>query len=63
MALQRWPLPGTITTLRGFLGFCNYYSEYVKDYASYAGPVQGNVKVGKEDAKKSSSASVFFHAT
>ena len=25
--LEKWPLPRTITSLRGFLGFCNYYNE------------------------------------
>ena len=42
MALQKWELPPVVTMLRGFLGACNYYATYVKDYASLAGPLYAN---------------------
>ena len=29
LPIQQWELPKTITELRGFLGLCNYFSEYV----------------------------------
>ena len=28
-ALEKWELSTTLRELRGFLGFCNYYEEYV----------------------------------
>jgi hypothetical protein len=35
-ALAKWPRPTNVTKLRAFLGFCNWYSDYVKDYATYS---------------------------
>ena len=60
MALEKWPLPTTISTLRGFLGFCNYYSEYVPDYASYAAPLQEMLKVDKVSGRKGSKTPVHY---
>ena len=28
-----WPVPDTVTQLRSFLGFCNYYRKFIWDYA------------------------------
>ena len=33
-ALEKWPRPSTVTELRAFLGFCNCYSDYVKNFAT-----------------------------
>ena len=33
-ALENWERPRTVTELRGFLGFTNYYSIYIQDYAN-----------------------------
>ena len=60
MPLEKWPLPKTITSLRGFLGFCNYYNEYFKDFAQYAGPLLEKLKVGKDLGKKGSKVAVQF---
>ena len=30
-AIEKWEVPKTVTALRAFLGFTNYYSSYVKD--------------------------------
>ena len=60
LPLAKWPLPTNITSLRGFLGFCNYYNEYVKDFAQYAGPLQDKLKVGRELGKKGSKLPVTF---
>ena len=32
-AIEKWQRPQTITGLRAFLGFTNYYSSYVQEYA------------------------------
>ena len=54
LALQKWELPPVVTMLRGFLGACNYYATYVKDYASLAGPLYAKLKLTREDGKKGS---------
>ena len=54
-ALQKWERPRTITQLRGFLGLANYYSQYVTNYASLAGPLMELLKVDKVVGKKWSS--------
>ena len=60
MPLEKWPLPKTITALRGFLGFSNYYNEYMKDFARYTGPLQEQLKVGKHLGRKGSKVAVQF---
>ena len=52
LSLQKWEVPETITALRGFLGFANYYSIYVKNFAQYAAPLQDLLKVDKDIGKK-----------
>jgi len=32
-ALKEWPLPATVTEMRQFLGFANYYRKFVRSYA------------------------------
>ena len=53
---QRKPIPGkvvaighleepkTVFELRAYLGFCNYYSGYIKMYAEYAAPMTTMLK-------------------
>ena len=38
LVVARWVRPTTITALRGFLGFANYYSSYVRGYAGIVAP-------------------------
>jgi hypothetical protein len=54
MALQKWPLPTTVTALRGFLGFTNYYSEYVPHYAEHVALLQDKLKLPHDLGKKNS---------
>ena len=37
-SLHHWEKPQTISELRSFMGFCNYYSGYVRMYAELSGP-------------------------
>ena len=53
-AIQKWPLPGTITEMRAFLGFTNYYAHYVPGYADIVAPLQDKLKVPRSEGKKGS---------
>ena len=44
--------PKTISELRSFMGFCNYYSGYVRMYADLLGPLHKMLQVGKFDGGK-----------
>ena len=50
-ALEKWPRPSNVTELRAFLGFCNWYSDYVEHFAKLAGPLQELLHLKKSDAK------------
>ena len=39
MAIVKWPRPKNITQVRSFLGFCNYYCKFIKNYAQIAKPL------------------------
>ena len=50
-AVKNWTVPKTVTDVRSFLGFTNYYRQFIKDYAKVARPL--NVLTsGKNAAKK-----------
>ena len=38
-AVAEWPVPVYVTDVRGFLGFCNYYRRYIRDYISITRPL------------------------
>ena len=38
-AISKWPQPQTITQMRSFLGFCNYYWKFIHNYAQVAKPL------------------------
>ena len=44
MAIEKWEVPKTITELRAFLGFTNYYSTYIRDYAKIVAGLQDKLK-------------------
>ena len=47
MALEKWEEHRTVTALRGFLGFTNYYSVYVPGYAELAAVLRYKAKIKK----------------
>ena len=38
-AIQDWPRPETVTEVRSFTGFTNYYRRFIKGYAKIARPL------------------------
>jgi RNase H-like domain found in reverse transcriptase len=38
-AIQTWPLPKTVKDIQKFLGFCNFYHQFVKDYLKITRPL------------------------
>ena len=53
-ALRHWEKPQTISELRSFMGFCKYFSGYVRMYADLSGPLHRMLQVGKFDGRKGS---------
>ena len=49
-AVKNWIIPKTITDVRSFLGFTNYYRRFIKDYAKVARPL--NILISGENAVK-----------
>ena len=45
-AIRDWPVPKTVTDLRGFLGLCTYYRWYVKGFFQFAAPLTDLTKKG-----------------
>ena len=60
MAIEKWEVPTTITALRAFLGFTNYYNSYIHMYAQVAAPLQDKLKVPREIGRKGSKKRVEF---
>ena len=52
LAIEKWEPPRTISQLRSFLGFTNYYAQYVKEYAKLVAGLQEKLKVPKDIGKK-----------
>jgi len=55
--ISDWPAPSTIKETRKFLGFCNFYRKFIKDYAKIASPINQLVKknmkfIWTEEAQK-----------
>ena len=37
--IHKWPVPKTVTDVRSFTGFTNYYHKFIKGYAKIARPL------------------------
>ena len=61
MAIEKWEIPHTISELRAFLGFTNYYSMYVEMYAEVVAILQDKLKVPRELGKKGSKHKLHFN--
>ena len=61
-AIEHWEKPKTVSELRAYLGFCNYYSGYMKMYAEYAAPMTTMLKGNREETKKGSKKALVWNA-
>ena len=50
-AIQKWPKPKTVTQVRSFLGFTNYYRKFMFQYAQIAKPLN-ELTSGENSHKK-----------
>ena len=60
LAIEKWESPRTISQLRSFLGFTNYYSQYVKGYADLVCRLQEKLKVPREIGKRASKVAIIW---
>ena len=61
-AIEHWEKPKTVSELRAYFGFCNYYAGYIKMYAEYAAPMTTMLKGNREETKKGSKKALVWTA-
>ena len=52
MAIEKWEAPTTVSGLRSFLVFVNYYAVYVHKFADTVAMLQEKLKLPRELGKK-----------
>ena len=60
-AIEHWEKPKTVSELRAYLGFRNYYWGYIKMYAEYAAPMTTMLKANREETKKGSKKALVWN--
>ena len=50
--VQEWGQLHTVTNVRSFLGFCNHYRRFIKDYAKIAKPINALISGDNASCKK-----------
>ena len=50
-AIQKWPVPASVTEVYSFLGFTNYYHRFIKKYVQMARPLYKLIS-GENTARK-----------
>ena len=58
---KHWEKPKTVSELRAYLGFCNYWSGYIKMYAEYAAPMRAMLKGNQEETKRGSKKALVWN--
>ena len=59
-AVENWERPKTVSEMRAFLGFCNYYPGYVRMYAEMAVPITALLKGNRDENKKGSKKPIIW---
>ena len=60
-AIEHWEKPKIVPELRAYLGFCTYYSGYIKMYAQYAAPMTTMLKGNREETKEGSQKALVWN--
>ena len=58
-SISNWPVPSIIKEMRKFLGFCNFYRKFIKDYAKITLPINQLVKKNTQFTQKKKAQKVF----
>ena len=61
-AIEKWEVPRSVSELRAFLGFTNYYAIYIQDYANLVARLQDKLKVPRDIGKKGSKHPISWEA-
>ena len=60
-AIEHLEKPKTVSELRAYLGFCNYYSGYIKMFAENKAPMTPMLKGNREETEKGSTKALVWN--